>query len=85
VTFLVLFVCICVLYYCHRVATKLQLIIYHKNIYTGCFRRNSKYFRRYGLFRINKFIQTCVQFSVGVKIQLFEVGLTLLDFVLWDG
>jgi len=27
VTFPVLFVCICVLYYCHRVATQLQLNI----------------------------------------------------------
>ena len=54
-------------------------------IYTGCFRRNSKYFRRwyYGLFRVNKFIQTCVQFSVGVTIQLFEVGAYRLDFYLW--
>jgi hypothetical protein len=25
-------------------------------------------------FRVNKVIQTCVQFSMGVKIQLFEVG-----------
>ena len=31
-TFLVLFVCICVLNYCHRVATTLQLnILYHIN------------------------------------------------------
>jgi hypothetical protein len=29
VLFYVLFVCICVLYYCHRVATQLQLNIYH--------------------------------------------------------
>ena len=29
VTFSVLFVCICVLNYCHRVATQLQLNIYH--------------------------------------------------------
>ena len=29
VSFSVLFVCICVLYYCHRVATQLQLNIYH--------------------------------------------------------
>jgi hypothetical protein len=28
-SFSVLFVCICVLYYCHRVATQLQLNIYH--------------------------------------------------------
>jgi len=42
--------------------------------YTGCFRRNSKCFRRwyYGLFRVNKFIYTCVQFSMGVETQLFE-------------
>jgi hypothetical protein len=33
VSFSVLFVCICVLYYCHRVATQLQLNIYHINIY----------------------------------------------------
>jgi len=38
VSFPVLFVCICVLYYCHRVATQLQLNIsyiisyHHKNI-----------------------------------------------------
>jgi hypothetical protein len=30
VTFTVLFVCICVLNYCHRVATQLQLNIYHQ-------------------------------------------------------
>jgi len=30
VLFYVLFVCKCVLYYCHRVATKLQLNIYQK-------------------------------------------------------
>jgi hypothetical protein len=31
---------------------------YTINVYTGCFRWNSKYFRRwkYGLFRVNKFI-----------------------------
>jgi len=29
VSFSVLFLCICVLYYCHRVATQLQLNIYH--------------------------------------------------------
>jgi len=29
VTFPVLFVCMCVLNYCHRVATQLQLNIYH--------------------------------------------------------
>jgi len=29
VSFSVLFVCICVLNYCHRVATQLQLNIYH--------------------------------------------------------
>jgi len=29
------------------------------------------------------FIQTCVQFSMGVKIQLFEVGAYRLDFCLW--
>jgi hypothetical protein len=32
VLFSVLFVCKCVLYYCHRVATQLQLNIYHINI-----------------------------------------------------
>jgi len=31
-TFSLLFVCICVLNYCHRVATQLQLNIYHINI-----------------------------------------------------
>jgi len=42
-------------------------------IYTGCFRRNSKYFRRwyYELFQVNTFILTCVQISVDVEIQLF--------------
>jgi len=56
----------------------------HSN-YTGCLRRNSKYFRswQYGLFRVNKSIQTCVQFSVGVEIQLFEVGRYRSDFCLW--
>jgi hypothetical protein len=34
VLFYVLFVCICVLNYCHRVATQLQLNIYHI-IYTS--------------------------------------------------
>jgi hypothetical protein len=29
VSFSVLFVCVCVLYYCHRVATQLQLNISH--------------------------------------------------------
>ena len=31
----------------------------------------------------NKFIQTCVQFLMGVKIQLFQVGTYRLDFCLW--
>ena len=56
--------------------------------YTGCFRRNSKYFRRwyYGIFQVNKFIQTRVQFSMGVKIQLLEFGAyKLFFFFLWDG
>jgi len=30
-----------------------------------------------------KFIQTCFQFSMGVKIQLFEVGAYRSDFCLW--
>ena len=56
-----------------------------KILYTGCFRKNSKYFRRWqcGLFLVNKFIQTFVQFSMGVKIQLFEVGAYRSDFCLW--
>ena len=29
------------------------------------------------------FVQTCVQFSMGVKIQLFEVGAYRSDFYLW--
>jgi len=33
VTFSVLFVCICVLYYCHRVATQVQLNISYHIIY----------------------------------------------------
>ena len=43
------------------------LVLLYFKLYTRCFRRNSKYFRRwqYGLFRVNKFIKTCVQFSVG--------------------
>jgi hypothetical protein len=43
-----------------------------------------------GPFRVNKFIQTYVQFSVGMEIQLFEVqwptwspDITPLDFCLW--
>jgi hypothetical protein len=32
VLFYVLFVCKCVLYYCHRVVTQLQLNIYHTRI-----------------------------------------------------
>jgi hypothetical protein len=45
-------------------------------LYTRCFRRNSKYFRWwwYGLFQVNMFIYKCVQFSIGVKIQLLKVG-----------
>ena len=39
---------------------------------------------QYGLFRVNKFIQTCVLFSVVVKIQLFEVGAYRSDFFLWE-
>jgi hypothetical protein len=31
VLFCVLFVCICLLYYCHRVSTQLQLNVYHYN------------------------------------------------------
>jgi hypothetical protein len=43
-------------------------------LYTGCFRRNSKYFTRWlcGLFRVNTCILTCIQFSIGVEIQLLE-------------
>jgi hypothetical protein len=39
VTFSVLFVCICVLYYCHRVATQLQLnkyILYQIAVLCSC-------------------------------------------------
>ena len=71
---------------CLRTNTVIQLRQYNKQQrYTGCFRRNSKYFRRwyYGLFRVNKFIETCVQFSMGVKIQLFEFDAYSLDFCLW--
>jgi hypothetical protein len=35
------------------------------------------------LFQVNKFIQTGVQFSISVKIQLFEVGAYRSDFCLW--
>jgi len=42
VTFSVLFVCICVLNYCHRVATQLQLIIsYRINLRDAKMYRNS--------------------------------------------
>jgi len=37
VLFYVLFVCKCVLYYCHRVATKLQLTNISYRIYVGDF------------------------------------------------
>ena len=59
-------------------------ILHIELYYTECFRRNNKYFRRwkYGLFRVNEFIQTRVQFSTGVNIQLFEVGAYRSDFCL---
>jgi hypothetical protein len=44
------------------------------NIYTGYFRWKSKYFWGwcYGLFRVNKSIETRVKYSVGVEMGLFE-------------
>ena len=75
---------------CHFITNNCTIIITkvyiaRVSLYTGCFRRKSKYFRRwyYGLFQVNKFIQTRVQFSMGVKIQLFEVGAYRLDLCLW--
>jgi hypothetical protein len=73
VSFSVLFVCICVLNYCHRVATQLQLnISYHIN--------NSVYFvmycdmfRRTGVMRTNKMHFSYLIYFNGSFLYMFRI------------
>lgn len=50
-------------------------------IWYVCVGRACNYFIRwqYGLFGLNKFIQTCAQCSVGVEIQLFKFYTKILS------
>jgi hypothetical protein len=40
---------------------------------------------KYGLFRVNNFIETCFQFSMGVEIQLFECYARKTHYEMYEG